>query len=267
MAFTRAHRAGLRRNALDSMRHAFAHFGELDELQGQAAAGPDTLLHHQKWAILSVHHAADCALQLLLDDLDPGNACFVSKGALRHPSLSVTLKQLRCPHNVAKLARSEGALLGLLHGLDVERHALMHRGLSGNLEPSIAAFAMLGLRGVLRARYGIDETDFGWWASDICQEVMRVISLRHYDEYFTYVEQALQEGHPGRWIEACPYCGTHAVLDGAFRCDACFLAIDWAECPLCGTQFPQMANPGPDEPCTCPSCNSAQPPLPSDSCA
>ncbi len=61
---------GLWLNARNSMYHAFEHFSDL-------AANHGDKVHHRKWIILSVHHAAECFLKILLKDLDPTDSSFI----------------------------------------------------------------------------------------------------------------------------------------------------------------------------------------------
>ena len=56
---------GLKRNCLDSIAHALAHFS--------ANHSDDCGFHNQKWAILSVAHATEASCNLLLLALDHGH--------------------------------------------------------------------------------------------------------------------------------------------------------------------------------------------------
>ena len=266
MAFTTEQREGLLHNSLDSMRHALDHFFELGTLDRTRKESGYNLQHHHKWVILSVHHAADCLLQVFLDDLDPASQCLQKRGKLRHPSLSRTLRALRRPANTDRLKESEKLFLKLVEDLNKQRNDLMHGTLPETIQPSVAAFLLLALRRVLRTRYAIAEEDFAWWEDDLGQHVMREIHLKHYDLYFQYVERAVAEDNPDRWVDSCPYCGTLAIPGTASRCEACFLVIDWIECSSCGTEFAHMAHPEGDEPRVCPSCDSVQPEPPAGSC-
>jgi hypothetical protein len=75
---------GLWANGRDSILHALDHFTERDR------ARADRHPHHDKWIVLSVHHAAECICNMRLIQLEPDNALFSRRGAIRFPSLSDT---------------------------------------------------------------------------------------------------------------------------------------------------------------------------------
>ena len=259
MRFSEAEREGLRRNCLDSMRHALDHFFELARVGGGVDADPVARRHHHKWAILSVDHVADCLLQWMLNDLDPENECFRELGEpkYRAPSLTACLKELAKGPAAEQLKGSERGLLDLLEDVHRERCRLVHRTLPERLDPSLAAFALLALRRCLRRRYGVSEEEFGWDEPELLQDTFLAMRTRHYDHYFIYAELAVAEEHRGAPVESCPYCATLAVVPGHSHCEACFLAIDWVECLECGAEFAAVAGPPDADGTVCPSCGSS----------
>jgi len=252
-------RQALLENSLDSLRHALDHFFELAAVDRGRGTAHLELRHHTKQAILSAHHAGDCLLQVILWDIDPASPCFSKKGRFHHPPLTNTLAALRRPANQERLRKSEGLFMRFMEGLNEERGALMHRTLSDAIEPSIAACAVLAIRRVLRTRYRVDPSRFGWDTDDIGQEVMSEIRWNHYDRYFRYVEQAVAEESPRQTVDECPYCGSAAVLSTGTSCEACYLEVERVECPSCGCEFiaePVSAGSKRD---TCPNCGGVCP--------
>ena len=248
---------GLLANSIDSMRHGYDHFFELARAREYHRRAGDPLLHHGKWVILSAHHAADCLLQGVLNDLDAANNCFKNPDKdkdRRHPSLSLVLKELESAANVEKLKPSEKTLLGLVRKLGCERDRIMHRALCGELDRSLPAFAMLAVRRVLRARYGVPEDHFGWTEHEILADVLDAIRANRHPEYFAYVEQALREEHPDQYIEPCPLCGTSGILNGGNHCEACFIEMVRIQCASCGNESPQPSEPMMRQKTSCPFC-------------
>lgn len=75
--------SGLWLNARDSIRHALDHFSELTRPKEKESD------HHRKWALLSVHHAAECFCNMLLIQLNPKAAVQVDcRLALPEPTES-----------------------------------------------------------------------------------------------------------------------------------------------------------------------------------
>ena len=83
----RAELQGFRKNCLDSLAHALAHYGELSFEGGR--------FHDRKWAVLSVAHAAEIYCNLLLTVLDPRHPC-----GGRYPSLSAAVQHLQETYGV-----------------------------------------------------------------------------------------------------------------------------------------------------------------------
>jgi len=58
-------------NAKDSLLHALDHFVELSDKSSNK-------WHHQKWIILSVHHAASCLVSMWLKEADKNHKLFLA---------------------------------------------------------------------------------------------------------------------------------------------------------------------------------------------
>ena len=106
---------GLWVNGRDSIMHALDHFAEREHERSDRQ-------HHDKWIVLSVHHAAECVCNMRLLQLEPESLLFSRNGDIWFPSLSVTLKQLQVPFNAARLSPAELQLLRLLNQLPDIRH-------------------------------------------------------------------------------------------------------------------------------------------------
>jgi hypothetical protein len=81
---------GLWANGRDSIIHALDHFSERDRPRADRR-------HHDKWIVMSVHHAAECICNMRLIQLEPNNPLFSRRGAIWFPSLSETLRELQLP--------------------------------------------------------------------------------------------------------------------------------------------------------------------------
>src|SRR5271169_3708550 len=103
----------------DSIKHALDHFSE----RGRERSNRE---HHDKWIVLSVHHAAECVCNMRLLQLEPKSPLFLPKGKIWFPNLSRTLKELQVPLK-ARLSPAELQLLRLLNQLPEIRNQLMHR--------------------------------------------------------------------------------------------------------------------------------------------
>ena len=87
---------GLWMNARDSIKHALDHFWEREQSRADRR-------HHDKWIVLSVHHAAECICNMQLVDLEPDNPVFSRRGSIWFPSLTKTLDELQRARNEARL--------------------------------------------------------------------------------------------------------------------------------------------------------------------
>ena len=103
---------GLWDNSRDNIRHALDH---LRELRGLSSWNDNSDRgHHFKWAIVSVHQAAECFCNILFIKKNPGDsALFDNKGRLRLPYLNKILQLLQQSKNIF-LSPSEKMFIDLL---------------------------------------------------------------------------------------------------------------------------------------------------------
>jgi hypothetical protein len=99
--------AGLWENGRDSITHALDHFSERE-------AERSNRRRHDKWIVLSLHHAAECVCNMRRLGLDPSRPLFSRKGEVWFPSLSETIKQLQQPINAGRLSPTVHQLFHLL---------------------------------------------------------------------------------------------------------------------------------------------------------
>src|SRR5262249_40646750 len=99
-------------NAQDSVYHALQHFSELH------CTGADKL-HHRKWIILSVHHAAECFANCLLVAATPTE---FQGAAVWYPSLKDSIGRLSSFGNAARFNPAEHRLLLLFRELSHARN-------------------------------------------------------------------------------------------------------------------------------------------------
>ena len=101
---------GLKRNCLDSIVHALAHFS--------ANHSDDYGFHNQKWAILSVAHATEAFCNLLLLALDQGHP-----NQMKYPGLRKAINRLQ-NNGTPKLSCAERyAIKKVFPGLDARASA------------------------------------------------------------------------------------------------------------------------------------------------
>lgn len=245
---------GLRSNLLDSVHHAMDHFWERARSEGYLAKGEMPSIQHEKWIILSVHHAADCLLKLLCNKLGMLHLRQNRSGEVHYPSASEMLRRLGPLADTGRLSVSEKKLLVLLALFDKKRHELMHGPLPEAPNVSVAAFAMLAIIRVIRTQYGIPSNYSDWESPELLSDVLETIPSKSLSEYSDYVEQALIEEQPNTFFDPCLYCGAAALATKASFCEACLVRIDWIECDSCLEQIPIVADDWPDNHQSCPVC-------------
>src|SRR5688572_6512900 len=96
-------------NCVDSIRHAIEHF----EANYQDECG----FHNQKWAILSVAHAAEAFCNLVLLKLDPGHP-----HGEKYPDLEKAVSWLRGHHGTKLSGAERHALKKAFPGLEDQRN-------------------------------------------------------------------------------------------------------------------------------------------------
>ena len=235
-------------NAKDSIIHALDHFSMLAHGKGNH--------WHEKWIILSVHHAADYFLRMLLKDVDPND----SQRYFSDPSkvyLGKTRYVLLKYKDSGKLKSWELKLLDLVGSLNQQRIDIAHRDPSDHLDPTTAAWSILAILRAASRRFDIAPEEIFDQYPPIQREVVEAIHWRHLDEYSAFIEAVLAEEHPEtRFFELCPYCGTHAIYGS--RCEGCFEEVSSESCASCGADFyvPSDRQAFPDEDYNCPECGA-----------
>jgi hypothetical protein len=224
---------GLWENGRDSITHALDHFSE----RGRTTSNRR---HHDKWIVLSVHHAAECICNMRLLQLEPKCPLFSNKkGGIYFPSLSKTLEQLHVPQNMAQLSPAEQRLLSLLGQLLDIRHQFMHRIAPEQLDVSIAAMCMIGLLKYIERLKGETASDIIWQSPPIEGDVVAAIRYTRLEEYGQFVGLFLGEKYADRVLPNCPSCGVPAVTSS--MCEACFEELDYVLCPENGEKAYYMS--------------------------
>jgi hypothetical protein len=100
---------GLWANAEDSLRHTLDHFTERDQTRANRK-------HHDKWIILSVHHAAESICNMRLLQVEP-TKLIRPNGSIRFPSLTDALTALGKQENNIRLTLAERRMFILMGGL------------------------------------------------------------------------------------------------------------------------------------------------------
>lgn len=219
-------------NAKDSLKHALDHFFEL-------ANSEASTWHHQKWIILSVHHAASCLASLWLKAADANNALFVGRNDKEaYPHLDELIKELQKYKGTKHLTVAESELLGLLKRLNDIRNKFMHRLPPKEIDREVvscAAMSMVGLLHVVERRSGVSFYDQFDQFPEIRKYVMEVIHYSKINDYFAFIEKVLKDQFPSRDLPQCPSCGARAII--AHHCEACFEDVSEVECPQCQSEF------------------------------
>jgi hypothetical protein len=235
-------------NGRDSLRHALDHFSERERSRQR--------WHHDKWIILSVHHAAECVSNVHLLEIDPNNKAFSGRDGFWFPSLSKAIKALQEAQNAGRLSIVERQLFVLLGRLPELRNQLMHRTLPDELDVSTAAICMMGLLKYVERKRGESSQDIVWQSPPIESDVLAAIRYTRLEEYAQFVEPFLREKYPDRTLPQCPNCGVAAVAGS--KCEACFQQLGHISCSQCEEPiyFPDF--PGGKEllPSSCPSCGA-----------
>lgn len=217
---------GLLENGLDSIRHAMDHFAERN--RGNAES------RHDKWVVLSVHHAAECVCNALLLRIEPNCSLFRRGATDWYPSLTATLDRLKIAPNHQQLTTAESQLLSLLDQLPDIRHKFMHRVAPEKVDVSIAAMCLIGILKHLEARYGTEASDIVWQNPPIETDIVASIRYQRLEEYGKFVESFLQEKYPGACLQQCPSCSTWSVIHS--YCEACFEELESISCPGCDAE-------------------------------
>lgn len=238
------------RNAKDSLQHALDHFVELE-------SSKTTKWHHQKWIIMSVHHAASCLAISWLRAADENHPIFIgNNGKEAYPHLEDTIKALQKYTGTKYLTAAESELLWLLKRLNDIRNKFMHRMPPEEINKDVIAYAatsLIGLLHVTERKCGKSFYEQFDEFPEIRKYVMETIHYSKVGEYFSFVEKVLEDRGHIHGLSQCPSCGSRTVIGG--HCEACFEDISEVCCPKCNSEFyTQSLNPIGQE---CPECGYA----------
>ena len=201
--------AGFRRNCIDSLTHALAHYAEFN-FEGDR-------FHDSKWAILSVAHAAEVFCNLLLTQLDPRHPC-----GGRYPALSAAIEQLQEHTEADRLSPGERRVFREVFPLLVPlRNRLMHRPAPERLEIGDATVALLALLYLARRRLRISTREIFDQHLPIEVDVFEQLRVRGQDRWFAVAEQLVRDDY-GHRLEYCDNCGQYALTPD-LGCQACFV--------------------------------------------
>ena len=205
----RAELQGFRKNCLDSLAHALAHYGELSFEGGR--------FHDRKWAVLSVAHAAEIYCNLLLTVLDPRHPC-----GGRYPSLSAAVQHLQEHTESGRLSLGEMHVVrDVLPSLTKLRNKLMHRPAPERLEMGDATVALLALLYLSKRRFKVSASDLLNQDPPIETDVIGELRAREQERWFIVAEQLVLEDYGDQHVEHCDSCGRFALTPD-FGCQACF---------------------------------------------
>lgn len=233
-------------NAKDSLAHALDHFFEVT--QGDSSTKK---WHHQKWIILSVHHAASCLVGIWLKDASSNHPLFIGEnGKEKYPHLDESIRSLRKFKGSTYLSSTEFELLNLLSRLNDIRNKFMHRRPPEKIDKQVIAYAatsMVGMLHVLGKKLGKTfEEIFGEFPENR-QHVIELIHHSKIKEYSQFVEKLLADQNPQKWLPQCPNCGTHAIIHN--YCEACFEEVYEMLCENCGNNFFTILSSPLPQPC------------------
>ena len=219
-------------NCKDSLRHAGEHFSELSMTNKQK--NPQEHIHHSKWVVLSVAHAADYYLRIFLKELEP--SCHFLNNPENGPSLSKTITHLKNKHG-KDLQGSRERIIEVIDEVNKQRDKIMHRYLPEDLTEAVsdAAWAFFGLLRSIRTEYKINTDTIVDYSPSIETDSFSLIMRSKHQDFMNYVVQSLAESPGPEDLDYCPLCGTLSVLEG--NCEICFQGFRETECEQCGEQY------------------------------
>ncbi|MGE0085764.1 MAG: hypothetical protein AB7S75_15245 [Desulfococcaceae bacterium] len=226
------------KNSKDSMEHAIEHFLELTYHK-------DNKWHHQKWIILSVHHAAECVVNMLLKEIDPSNRIFFKKDGSDHfPSLIPSINELIKYERDGKITKTEVHLLNLLEQLNKTRNEIIHRNPPQKLDASVvsvAAMSLIGMLHVIQRRRNESFYNIFNQHTEVQRDISEAVKVSMIDEYKALIESLLKEKYPNEFFDECPYCGAVAIINSlrlpTTTCNACFEELELITCESCKEEY------------------------------
>jgi len=190
---------GLTRNCLDSLHHALAHFS--------ANAQDDYGFHNQKWAILSVAHAAEAFCNLLLLALVEGHP-----NSHKYPDLEKSINALKANRSQALSGAERHLITKVLPGLEKQRNQLMHRLPPATLDAEQSALVLLALLYLVRRRVaGADDLFLDDTGPAVFDELRLSGKGGDFEKggqarWFALAEILAFEDYGTRHLEHCEYC-------------------------------------------------------------
>lgn len=206
----RKQQEGLWRNCADSITHALEHLSSVSQVNEQWC--------NQKWAILSVAHAAEVYCNLLLCMFDHNHPNH-PKG--HYPPLDKA-RELLLKDHLPRLFASERLIIKeVLSPLADQRNTLMHMPAPEVLSATDTAIALLSLLHIIRRRTSTKTSEFFNQSPPVEQDIVEHIEWRKFDKWQSVIEQLLEEEYGG-YVECCDNCGAIAIVPDSSECQACF---------------------------------------------
>jgi len=201
-------------NAYDSIQHAFDYFIELSQ-------GGTSKWHHQKWIIVSTHHAASCLVCAWLKEADPSNKCFKNReGGESFPYLENSIKALIKYKNTKHLTIAEADLLCLFGRLNSIRNNIVHRIPPTEFNREVIAFAAMSIVGIFHTVSRRCGLSFEELFNEYPENRKSIVEALHYskvEEYCRFIERVLEDKYPLYLRSMCPSCGTLSVVGGGAK--------------------------------------------------
>lgn len=224
-------------NARDSLQHAFDHFFELKQ-------GSVRNWHHQKWIIVSTHHAASCFVCAWLKEADPNNKHFKNKyGAESFPHLEKSINALTKFKGTKHLTCAEADLLIMFKRLNTIRNKIMHRTPPNEFNKEVIAFAAMSIIGMFHSVSRRSGLSFDELFNEYPESRKSIIEAIHYsrvDEYCKFIERVLEDQYPINLRSSCPACATLSVIGQ--HCETCFEEVSKVICDICGEEVNVLSN-------------------------
>lgn len=218
-------------NARDSLLHALDHFVEL-------RGAPERKWHHQKWAIISVHHAASCLVVQWLRVAEANHPVVEKSRKPQFPHLDEAIKELRAFTGTDHLTKAEEHLLVLLKRLNSVRNSFIHRLPPKQIDNDVLAFAatsMIGLLHSVSRRQSKSFNELFEEFPEIRRDVVEAIHYSRIQDYGLYIERLLADQYAPHQLHQCPSCAAHTVVGS--MCEACFEDLETMSCGNCEEEF------------------------------
>jgi hypothetical protein len=220
-------RKGLWENAQDAMKHGAEHF------RAYSDSGRESK-HDLKWAVLSVHQAAECFCNILIIDITPDEKALVPNGKVWFPSLRRSTALLLDGRASGVLNNEEVRLITLYQTLPDIRDQLTHRTLPNDVEACDAAMSLLGTLRIAQHRMGPCLSEYNMDSPRIEAEIHHAIPYKRHAEYVGRAYSLLKSRKNTSNFGICGQCGTNSIDMGV--CQICYTEYESAWCPECGEE-------------------------------